>query len=199
MQLHDACQLRVQLQLRPPQLRPPAPPVPSFAPHAKRPAPPPAMSDITPRFRATSPKTLGPRNFRPGNRPRRRSWLLALATVIQAPTESAREVERERDEDRHFLTTEHRRSIALPYNVGMPKRSVTSHGASNDAVPAAVKVSRKQAAGNADGLLRAEGLQMSPEHQALSARWVAGEVDGAELERLGLELVRQRLASAAVQ
>jgi hypothetical protein len=87
------------------------------------------------------------------------------------------------------------RPIALPYNAGMPKHSVASNGA----VPAAIKVSRKQAAANADGLLRAEGLQMSPEHQALSARWVAGEFDGAELERLGLELVRQRLATASVR
>jgi hypothetical protein len=86
------------------------------------------------------------------------------------------------------------RPIALPYNAGMPKHSAAANGAA----PAAVKVSRKQAAANADGLLRAEGLQMSPEHQALSARWVAGEIDGAELERLGLELERQRLATAAV-
>ncbi len=40
---------------------------------------------------------------------------------------------------------------------------------------------------------------MSAEHQALSARWVTGEIDGGELERLGLELVRQRLANAAVR
>jgi hypothetical protein len=56
-------------------------------------------------------------------------------------------------------------------------------------------MTRKQAAANADGLLRAEGLEMSPEHQALSARWVAGEIDSEELERLGMELVRQRLGS----
>lgn len=60
-------------------------------------------------------------------------------------------------------------------------------------------MSRQQAAANADGLLRAEGLQMSPEHQALSARWMAGEIDGEELELLGLELVRQRLATHAVR
>ena len=83
----------------------------------------------------------------------------------------------------------------MPYNEGVPKHAMTSNGAGS----AAVKVSRSQAAANADGLLRAEGLQMSPEHQALSARWVAGEIDGAELERLGLELVHQRLATAAVQ
>jgi hypothetical protein len=89
----------------------------------------------------------------------------------------------------------HESSIALPYNAGVPKDSVTSNGAA----PAAVEVSRKRAAATTDGLLRAEGLQMSPEHQALSARWVVGEFDGAELERLGLELVRQRLATAAVR
>ena len=48
-----------------------------------------------------------------------------------------------------------------------------------------------------DGLLRAEGLEMSPEHQALSLRWEAGEIDSVELERLGMELVCQRLAAAA--
>jgi hypothetical protein len=78
----------------------------------------------------------------------------------------------------------------------MPRSAATSNGA---APAVAVKVSRKQAAANADGLLRAEGLEMSPEHQALSARWAAGEIDGEELERLGLELVRQRLAATAVR
>jgi hypothetical protein len=83
----------------------------------------------------------------------------------------------------------------LPYNGGMAKHAATSNGVA----PAVVKVTRKQAAANADGLLRAEGLEISPEHQALSARWEAGEIDGEELERLGLELVRQRLAAAAVR
>jgi hypothetical protein len=69
----------------------------------------------------------------------------------------------------------------------------------NGATPTTVKVSRKQAAANADGLLRAEGLAMSPEHQALSARWEAGEIDNEELERLGMELERQRLAATAVR
>lgn len=50
---------------------------------------------------------------------------------------------------------------------------------------------------DAEGLLRAESLQMSPEHQALAARWVAGEIDSAQLEQLGLDLVRQRTATAA--
>lgn len=75
----------------------------------------------------------------------------------------------------------------------MKSSAVTSNGTA----PASVKATRKQAAANADGLLRAEGLQMSPEHQALSARWVAGEVDNEQLEQLGLELVRQHLAATA--
>jgi hypothetical protein len=83
----------------------------------------------------------------------------------------------------------------LPYNEGVSEHSVTSNGATPDAV----KVTRKQAAANADGLLRAEGLAMSPEHQALSARWEAGEIDNEELERLNLEQVRQRLASSDVR
>ena len=67
------------------------------------------------------------------------------------------------------------------------------------AAPAPVKVSRKQAAANADGLQRAAGLPSpSPEHEALSARWVAGEIDNEQFERLGLELVRQRLAASAI-
>jgi hypothetical protein len=71
---------------------------------------------------------------------------------------------------------------------------------SNGATPAPVKVSREQAAANADGLQRAAGLPPpSPEHQALSARWVAGEIDNEEFERLGLELVRRRLAATAGQ
>jgi hypothetical protein len=61
--------------------------------------------------------------------------------------------------------------------------------------PAAVKVSRKQAAANALGLLRAEGLEPSAEHEALATRWVAGEIDSEQFERLNLEQVRQRLAS----
>jgi len=80
------------------------------------------------------------------------------------------------------------------YNEGMPKGSVTSNGAG----PAAVKVSRRQAAANALGLLRAEGLEPSVEHEALAARWVSGEIDSEQFERLNLEQVRQRLASTAV-
>jgi hypothetical protein len=75
----------------------------------------------------------------------------------------------------------------------MPNHSVTSSGA-----PAPVEVSRKQAAANADGLQRAAGLPSpSPEHEALSARWVAGEIDNEEFERLGMDLVRKRLAATA--
>ncbi len=40
---------------------------------------------------------------------------------------------------------------------------------------------------------------MSLEHQALSARWVAGEIDDEELERLGVEFVRRRLAAGTVR
>ena len=75
----------------------------------------------------------------------------------------------------------------------MPNHSVTSSGAQ-----APVEVSRKQAAANADGLQRAAGLPSpSPEHEALSARWVAGEIDNEEFERLGMDLVRKRLAVTA--
>lgn len=83
----------------------------------------------------------------------------------------------------------------LPYNGGMKPSAVAQNGASPDTA----HVSRAQAAADADGLLRAEGLEMSPEHQALSARWVAGEIDSKELEQLGSELVRQRLAAGTVR
>ena len=78
---------------------------------------------------------------------------------------------------------------------GVSEHSVTPNGAT----PATVKVSREQAAANALGLLRAEGLEPSAEHEALAARWVAGEIDNDEFERLNLEQVRQRLASSAVR
>ena len=84
--------------------------------------------------------------------------------------------------------------IGLPYNEGVHKYSVTSNGAT----PTTVMVSRKQAAANALGLLRAEGLEPSAEHEALAARWVSGEIDSEQFERLNLEQVRQRLASTAV-
>ena len=89
--------------------------------------------------------------------------------------------------------------IGLSYNEGVPKRSVASNGASNGAAPAAVKVGRKQAAANALGLLRAEGLEPSAEHEALAAQWVSGEIDSEQFERLNLEQVRQRLATSAVR
>jgi hypothetical protein len=72
-----------------------------------------------------------------------------------------------------------------------------SAATSNGAAPAAVKVSREQAAADALGLLRAEGLEPSPEHHALAARWIAGEIDNEQFERLNLEQVRQRLATTA--
>ncbi len=71
---------------------------------------------------------------------------------------------------------------------GVSEHSVTSNGAT----PPTVKVSREQAAKNALGLLRAEGLEPSAEHEALAARWVADEIGNDEFERLNLEQVRQR-------
>ncbi len=70
--------------------------------------------------------------------------------------------------------------------------------AANGAAPAAVKVSRKQAAASALASVRAEGLEPSAEHEALTARWVAGDIDNDQFKRLNLEQVRKRLASAAV-
>jgi uncharacterized membrane protein len=46
-------------------------------------------------------------------------------------------------------------------------------------------------------LLRAEGLEPSPAHEALAARWVAGEIDDEQFELLNLEQVRERLAATA--
>ena len=57
-------------------------------------------------------------------------------------------------------------------------------------------MTRKQAVADAEGLLRAEGLQPSPAHQALAARWVAGEIDNEQFERLNMEQVRERLTTA---
>jgi hypothetical protein len=68
--------------------------------------------------------------------------------------------------------------------------------ARNDAAPSAAIESRTQAAADALGLLRAERLEPSPAHQALAARWVAGEIDDEQFERLNLEQVRERLAAA---
>jgi hypothetical protein len=84
---------------------------------------------------------------------------------------------------------------SLPYNGEMAKHTATSNGV----VPAVVRVTRKQAAANALGLLRAEGLQPSAEHEVLAARWVAGEIDNEQFERLNLEQVRKRLAANAVR
>jgi hypothetical protein len=63
----------------------------------------------------------------------------------------------------------------------------------------AVHVTREQAAANALGLLRAEGLEPSPEHEALAARWVAGEIDNEQFELLNLEQVRHRLGRTPVR
>jgi hypothetical protein len=73
------------------------------------------------------------------------------------------------------------------------QRSAVAHNGAGDEV----RARREQAAANAEGLLRAEGLEPSPEHQALGARWVAGEIDDEQFERLNMEQVRERLATTA--
>jgi len=67
----------------------------------------------------------------------------------------------------------------------------------NGATPSAAIESRRQAAADALGLLHAEGLEPSPAHKALAARWVAGEIDDEQFELLNLEQVRKRLAATA--
>jgi hypothetical protein len=79
------------------------------------------------------------------------------------------------------------------YNEVMQQSAVARNGA----VPDEVRARREQAAADAEGLLRAEGLEPSPEHQALAARWVAGEIDDEQFERLNMEQVRERLATTA--
>jgi hypothetical protein len=61
--------------------------------------------------------------------------------------------------------------------------------------PDEIHISRAQALADAAGLLRAEGLETSPEHKALAARWVAGEIDTEEFKRLNWEQVRERAAA----
>jgi Antitoxin VbhA len=81
----------------------------------------------------------------------------------------------------------------LLYNEGMQRTAVAQNGvASTGAIE-----SRRKAAADALGLLRAEGLEPSPAHQALAARWVAGEIDDEQFELLNLEQVRERLAAAS--
>jgi hypothetical protein len=79
------------------------------------------------------------------------------------------------------------------YNDVVQRSAVTR----NDSAPDEVRVSREQAVADAEGLLRAEGLEPSPEHQALAARWVAGEIDDERFERLNLEQVREHLRTTA--
>ncbi len=81
----------------------------------------------------------------------------------------------------------------LLYNGAMQRTAVARNGAAESA---AIE-SRRQAAADALGLLRAEGLEPSPAHQALAARWVAGEIDDEQFELLNLEQVRKRLAATA--
>jgi hypothetical protein len=75
----------------------------------------------------------------------------------------------------------------------MQRTAIAHNGTESDKV----RGRRERAVADAEGLLRAESLQMSPEHQALAARWVAGEIDSEQLEQLGLDLVRRRTATAA--
>jgi hypothetical protein len=79
-----------------------------------------------------------------------------------------------------------------------PASGSNGRSASNGSQPFRSKASRKRAAANALGLLRAEGLEPSAEHEALAARWIAGEIDNDQFKRLNLEQVRQRLASTTV-
>lgn len=81
----------------------------------------------------------------------------------------------------------------LLYNGAMQRTAVARNGVA----PSAAIESRTQAAADALGLLRAEGLEPSPAHEALAARWVAGEIDDEQFELLNLEQVRERLAAAA--
>jgi hypothetical protein len=73
------------------------------------------------------------------------------------------------------------------YNEGMACSAVARNGTA----PEDAHTRRAQALADAEGLLRAENLEMSTEHRVLAARWVAGEIDSAQLEQLGLDLVGQ--------
>jgi hypothetical protein len=72
------------------------------------------MSDIAPRLRCEPPKTLASRKCRAENRLGHHNPLLAFGEVIQEPTESAREVERERGKDRPAAGFHRHRSSAAP-------------------------------------------------------------------------------------
>jgi hypothetical protein len=65
----------------------------------------------------------------------------------------------------------------LAYNEGMPKHP----GTANDAAPAAVKVSRKQAAANALASVRAEGLDPGIAESLLD-RWASEEITDTQLD-----------------
>ncbi len=85
------------------------------------------------------------------------------------------------------------RTDGLLYNGKMQRAAVARNGVA----PSAATENRRQAAADALGLLRAEGLKPSPSHEALAARWVAGEIDDEQFELLNLEQVRERLAATA--
>ncbi len=96
--------------------------------------------------------------------------------------------------DRSSQGDEDRRADALLlYNGDMHRTAVAPNGAA----PSSAIESRREAAADAFGLLRAEGLEPSPAHEALAARWVAGEIDDEQFELLNLEQVRERLAATA--
>jgi hypothetical protein len=83
--------------------------------------------------------------------------------------------------------------VLLLYNGDMHRIAVARNGVA----PSTAIESRRQAAADALGLLRAEGLEPSVAHEALAARWVAGEIDDEQFELLNLEQVRERLAATA--
>lgn len=94
--------------------------------------------------------------------------------------------------DRGLLARAERSHPGL-YNGGMQR----SAAAREAIAPDEIHLSRAQALADAEGLLRAEGLETSPEHKALAARWAAGEIDTEEFKRLNWEQVRERAAVPA--
>ena len=105
-------------------------PISAAAPCAKsRCSRPPAMSDIAPRLRCEPPKTLASRKCRAENRLGHHNPLLAFGEVIQEPTESAREVEREgarRDQHPAFVGPQHRSTEVPAANRGHRSSRSTS-------------------------------------------------------------------------
>ena len=90
-------------------------------------------------------------------------------------------------------TKDRRIDASLLYNGDMHRTAVARNGAT----PSAAIESRRRAAADALGLLRAEGLEPSPAHEARATRWVASEIDDEQFELLNLEQERERLAVTA--